>query len=167
MVHPGSGALEIHTDPRFTRRMWRFQRAGWIVLAALVAAGTLGAFGDGVIARRTAESADGTLAVEHERFVRRRAPSGVRIHVRASGDAGPLRIWIDREYLEAIELRRITPEPESQRVGDDRCELEFERLDGARTAEIALDFDVREAGRFRGRIGSGEASVLLDQFAYP
>jgi hypothetical protein len=148
--------------------MWRFQRAGWIALAGAIVAGALGVFGGGgPLARRVAESADGTLAVEYERLVRRLAPIELRIRVRSEDGRRPLTIWIDREYLERFVLRGVTPSPSIQRVGADRCELEFERSGRDGAAEIVLDLEPREAGSLIGRIGCGESEAHLRQLAFP
>lgn len=160
-----TGDLEIDVDAPFTRFMWRLQRAGWLALSAVIVAGALGVFGDGVLARRTAEAGGGALRVEYERFVRRLGPTEIRIRARASG--GTLRVWIDREYLESFELRAITPQPVEQRVGAARCELDFELAEGADVGEFVLDLEPRGAGSLAGRIGCGSAEIAIEQFAYP
>jgi hypothetical protein len=162
------GELELHADPKFTRRMWRFQRAGWIVLACAIVAGALGSFGGGgSLARRVAESAGGTLTVEYERFVRRLAPTEVRIRVLSENDRRPLTIWIEREYLGRFVLRGVTPSPSIQRVGADRCELEFTRTEREGAVEIVLDLEPREAGSIEGRIGCDEDEARFRQLAFP
>ena len=66
--------LELHQDPRFTRRIAAIQRAGWVVMGLVIAAALLGLFGAGPLSRATAEAADGTLRLEYDRFGRLSAP---------------------------------------------------------------------------------------------
>src|SRR5215472_7278598 len=60
----------IKEDMRFQVRSWIAERAGWIVLAALIAVALTGALGLGPLADARSESVDRSLSVQYERFQR-------------------------------------------------------------------------------------------------
>ena len=50
-----TGGLEIEVEPRFQRGSWQFERAAWLIMAALS-----GLFGDGPVSRAESTNAAGT-----------------------------------------------------------------------------------------------------------
>src|SRR5690606_16188640 len=90
----------------------------------ILLAAAAGLFGAGPLAGRQASSADGALRVEYPRFARVQSPFPLRLTVR-NATAGPLRVWISREYLRKLDLRRVTPPPERTLLGGDRVLFEF------------------------------------------
>jgi hypothetical protein len=146
-----------------------FHRAGWTLLGLIIVAALAGLLGPGPLSSRTACAGPG-FCVEYERFVRNHAPAELRIRVTHSGEAGPIRLVLGREFLESSQQDSITPEP-------DRVELlpagqlhliEAPRL-GPREALIVYHY--QPDGAFRDltiRIGLESGPALrLSQFVYP
>jgi hypothetical protein len=60
--------MEVNADIEFQRRVWRVQRIGWLIIAAVIVAALLGVFGGGPLSRAAVQG-DG-LRLEYERFAR-------------------------------------------------------------------------------------------------
>jgi hypothetical protein len=163
------GEMQIDEDPKFTRRLWKVERVGWAFLAAFVAAGLLGLAGAGPISDRTAESPDGRLRVEYERFGHQLSDSRLRVHLRLPPESrGMGLLWLGREYLDALKVETLSPEPAAVRAESDRTTYAFLAGEGDGTLTVTFDFTFRRAGRIRGRVGSADASpVEFRHFVYP
>jgi hypothetical protein len=159
--------LQIDQDLRFQRREWIFERTGWVLLAAGIAASACGLFGSGPLANASAVEPRSGLRIEYPRFLRRQSPERMTIHLPLDGEAREARLWIDSRLLEAFELQQITPEPERVEAGPDGSTLVFTAAAGGETV-ITLDVEYEAWGRLRGHIGrsSGEA-LELRQLVYP
>jgi len=80
-----------------------------------------------------------------------------------------VRVWVDREYLEGLQVRGVTPEPEGVRAGSDGLTYVFENGAGGRPATVTFD-DVQPqgVGPLEGRVGlEGEEPVGFRQFVCP
>jgi hypothetical protein len=156
-------------EERTLRREWRVQRIGWIVMALLVAAGLAGAFGRGPLAKGEARSPSGLLEVDYQRLTRHESPSELDVAV----DAGrlpsrELRLWIARDYLSAVSLDRVIPEPDHAEAGRDRVTMVFPIAAGEQVARVQLQMEVRDLWTRRIRLGvEGGDSVALTQFVFP
>jgi hypothetical protein len=160
------GDLEIDVDPLTSRRNWRLQRAGWVVMAALIAAALAGLFGAGALASRRAAGAG--LEVEYERFARWQRPSEVRMRVAAPVAGNSLRLWIGQEYLAGASLERVTPRAASTVLEGERLVFEFDAEPGARAVEVVFRFEPRRPGTLRLAAGvAGGPSLAVQQFVYP
>src|SRR5262249_33260243 len=58
----------IQEDMEFQRRSWLVQRTSWIIMALVLVAALAGLFFHGPLSHTTARNADGSVAVEYERF---------------------------------------------------------------------------------------------------
>jgi hypothetical protein len=129
--------VQIEEDPRFQRREWRVQRVAWLVFALIIVAALAGVFGRGPLSSASVSGAG--LRLDYERLARWRTPQTLTIQL--TGDdaaAGPHVIWISRDYLEGVEIERITPEPASERLSPGRVEFHFNQIIvGASTATAA------------------------------
>lgn len=131
------------------------------VLAAL-----LGLFGGGPLSHTATADPGGALRVEYERFLRVGAPHRLVIRAQPTKGGGqPLRLQIDRAYVDAMTIERVQPEPESMEFGPAEVTLQF----GAAAGEIAIliDAEPRHAGREHARIrASNGGTVAIRQFIY-
>ena len=102
--------------------------------------------------------------------MRYQGPTDLRLSV--GPDAvrdGKLRIWISREFLEAIEVERIEPEPAAVELGADRQIYVFDapRLRGETLVVLRYEPGLRFA-RVTARIGmDGGQGLEFWQFVYP
>jgi len=162
--------FEIGQDLEFQRKSWKVQRFGWLVMLLIVVAALLGLFGGGPLAHDDAGSKGSTLYVEYRRFQRYNSPAELRITVgpgaiRADSTA---RIWLDREWLTASEIKAIVPEPERSENIEDRTVYTFRVAPAAAGSLITFALWTRKIGRQRGRVGvDAGPSHRFSQFTYP
>ncbi len=149
---PRVGDVEVGQDLDFQRREWTIQRAGWVVMAVIAAAGLLGLFGGGPLSDGSAEQ--GPFQLDYGRFERKRAPAKLRVEI-AGGTAqqGQVRLWLDEGYLDQVELRTISPEPEQFQAGPDCTVYVFNVSDPGQPATVSFDLKPNEFGALNGRLG--------------
>ena len=164
-----TSGIELDDLPGFQRKEWAAQRLGWTLMLLVVLAGAAGAFGRGPLASASAATADGRLQIRYERMTRHRVPTSLWLDV-APGVArgGRVRLEIDREYLQEVELTRVVPEPESVEATGDGIVLAFRVGDPLRRAAIMLDVQPESYGTLQGRLGlAGDAPLRFEQFVFP
>jgi hypothetical protein len=121
-MHTKKRSLQVHENLVFERRLWRVQRIGWIVIAALLLLALAGLFGNGPLSHAVASA--GTLQVSYERFAHADAPATLRIDVRQPSE-GTVRVAINREYLDTLRVEHILPEPLRTVSGGEEHTFEF------------------------------------------
>lgn len=106
----------------YQRNEWRAQRIGWAVMALLVLLALTGLLGgSGPLAEAEIEAADGSVRVRYLRLDHHHGPGELSVEIAPEFvEAGELRLWMDRSYLDGLNLETVVPEPE-------RVELEAER----------------------------------------
>jgi hypothetical protein len=168
------GGLEIDEDLPFQRREWVAERVGWAAMALLVLAALLGLFGTGPLASATAGNPAGPLWIEYERFNRLLAPATLRVHLGAgAARGGEARVWLDRRYLESVQLQRVTPQPDGVEAAPDRMVFVFRMAEPDQPTTITFSFKPERFGSLPGRAGLAGAGAPPDrplrfrQFVYP
>ena len=107
------GDLEVNQDLKHQRLEWKVERAGWIVMALFILAALAGLLGRGPLSDSVAGERGSRLWAEYQRFARYQAPAIIRVHL-TPGDSpeGKVRLRLNRDFIERIELRLVDPEPE-------------------------------------------------------
>ena len=161
--------LEIDEDIEFQRRAWKVQKIAFWVLVALLAAAVLGFFGPGLISYREAQDGEGQLKAKYHRWLRFGSPGTLQFEIKGgSTSEGKAQIWIERRYIESLQIESIVPEPESVKTGEDRFVYEFSLEDSQRSAGIFFHFVPRESGSLNGRAALGNNLPLeISQVVYP
>lgn len=137
---PLAGTEQEHANT--TRTEWRIRRTGWVVLALLVVLALSGVFGVGPLSWSTVTADDGSIEVSYSRFTANGAPSSLSLRVPPTAAVdGQVRVWISSEYLDALEVSSITPEPASATSVDGGVVFAFEVEPGA-----ALEATVNATG---------------------
>ena len=164
-----AGSLEVGQDTIFQRYQWTVQRWGWAILALVLLAALLGLLGRGPLSSTDAEAPDQSLRVKYNRFIRVRAPADLKISVAAKASQnGAIRLWIDREYLDHLQVKHITPRPEHEEAGSDRHIFVFRAAAPGNPVEIVLHFEPEKPGPHTCRVGLVDGPELsFEQFAYP
>jgi len=81
---------------------------------------------------------------------------------------GTARLWIDRAYLDGVEIQQITPEPDAVEAGPDRLIYVFRLNDPTQPSFVTINFQAVRIGRANGRVGlDGSLPVRFSQFVYP
>jgi hypothetical protein len=164
---PRVGSLEIEQDLAYQRWEWVFERVAWVALALAVLAALLGLLGGGgPLSSATAETPDGSLTLRHERYPRNHAATVLKLAANPSRE-GELRLWFDRDYLDAFEVQTVTPPPDRVELGRDRVVFVF-RSGGDGPVRVTLHLEPQRLGRVAGRLGvDGGEALSFSQFVYP
>lgn len=163
------GDLEIDEDLAFQRRTWKVERVAWIVMGTILLLGLLGLLGPGPLSTTTAGTVGSSFWLEYDRFVRYEAASILCVRLTPQTAAGhDLRLWIDRKYLEAVQVEYITPHPQSVQTTPDKLIYTFRVGGKGEAAMVVFPTTIRKRGTLEGRMGiEGGPSVRFRQFAYP
>jgi hypothetical protein len=161
------GDLEHNRDLLFQRREWAIQRAGWLVMLAIIAAALIGLLGSGPLSSATAEA--GSLQLEYSRFERHHAPTALEVSVaRSATNQDQVEVWVSSDYLARIEITSIVPEPEEVSEAGDRVVYRFNIDDQSEASVIRIALEPDEPGFTTGRIGVIDGPELMfSQFVYP
>ncbi|HEX9787042.1 MAG TPA: hypothetical protein VGB09_03405 [Candidatus Binatia bacterium] len=153
--------MQIDADINFQRRVWNAQRVGWIIIGVVVVAGLLGLFGTGPLSRASAQGSG--LRLEYERFGRLQQPTRLRFLLPESKlDA---EVSISRDYLEAVRIEQITPEPREVAVAGRWL---IYRFSGPGPLAVTLDLVPLDFGGLEGAAEIPPADALaFRQFIYP
>ncbi|MCM8748094.1 hypothetical protein NET02_02945 [Thermomicrobiaceae bacterium CFH 74404] len=163
------GDLEIEEDLEFQRAMWRVQKIGWVVIGIIVVAALLGLFGNGPLSRAVAGQAGLRFRVEYERFARYKAPMSMTIRIEPGvAQQGRVRVWVAREYLEAIAIQQIVPEPVEVLSQEDGTTYVIQVADPSKPASVTFDAQPDQFGLQTIRIQVQDGQPLrFRQLIYP
>lgn len=166
---PRAGDLELDQDLRQQQREWYLQRIGWAAMALVVLAALAGLSGKGPLSGTAATSADGALRVEYNRFARHHAPDELRLRVESSAARdGELRLWVDQEYLDAVEVQSLTPSPLRVEAARGRQTFVFRVEGDGAPVVVTFRLEPDHPGWLSGRAGVGGGEpVSFRQFVYP
>lgn len=166
--------LEIAQDLEFERRSWLAQRVSWVLAMAILLAALFGVFGNGPVSKTEEASHDQSLRIEYQRFVRFQAPAEYRIYVSPQPRSGDtFRLWLNRDFFDGTQLRRIIPEPDSTQLVPDGIIHEFHVSRERDPVEIQFRLEIEKMGRYNPAIalvnqdGRRESQLDFTQFAYP
>jgi hypothetical protein len=162
---PGIG---VPDDPRMERRERILERAGWLVIAAILAAALAGFFASGPVADGSAEGSGGRLQLDFQRYARNGGMTDLRVRAEpADSAADSAEIWFGNDYLNAIQIEGVVPEPEAWVAGRDGVVLRFEAVPGE-PVQATVIVRPDEFGRQHGAIALGEdPPIRFWQFFYP
>jgi hypothetical protein len=168
-VMPGArpvGDLQIDQDLTYQRWEWRTERAGWVLMGLVAAAGLLGLIGPGPLSQTTAGAEDGSLTVGYERFLHHHSPSQLRLRL-AAGDSDVVGVRFPNSYLSQVKFEKVMPEPVEVRTEGADQTYWFRRTPGS-ALEVTVHFEPEERGRLHGAVGLvGGVALRFDQFVYP
>jgi hypothetical protein len=167
MTVPRVGGLDIDQDLAFQKKWWRFQSIARGALFAVLAVASLGLLGHGPLDRATAGQPG--FSVDYHRFIHYQTDT--RLVVRLGPEAYQGRqavVWIDRQFLDRVELTRVVPEPERRAAGVGRVLFVFNVADPGKPVEVAFQFLSDTYGPLQARLGTpwGQEATL-GYFSYP
>ena len=163
------GDLELSQDLDFQRRSWRVQRIGQGLMLLVVLAALLGLLGGGPLSRATAGAANAPLQVDYGRFVRHGGPTQMDIRLQpGAAHGGSARVWLDRAYVDGIEIERIEPEPTCVEAGHDRISYVFTMNPPDQPATVTFSIMPDQMGLRTVRVGlDGGNTLTFRQMVYP
>lgn len=180
-AYPRVGDLEIDQDLEHERKAAIVRKVGWTLMTLTVLAGLAGLFGRSGPLNRTHTGESGPLVLEHERFTRLQTETTVTAHLRPPAGAREARIWVERSYIDDMQVDGIVPEPDRIETGADRLVLVFPlapsgpagpsaagAASGPGVLQVDFHLQPQRIGPAHGRVGvEGGAELELRQFVYP
>lgn len=151
------------------RSAWRLERVAWTLMALLLVATLLGAFGGGPLSHARS-GAGGPVELEYDRLLRAAAPSEYSLEVEPGiARDGRVDVRIDGGLMDMMEIDSIVPEPESVTAGDGHTEFSFQVDAGARApVRIVIAFQPATFGRFSGVLSvAGGEPLPVSHVVYP
>jgi hypothetical protein len=164
------GSIEIAQDLDFQRRSWKVQRIGWATMVLICVAALLGVCGGGPISSAQLGEEGSPLRAEYDRFLRRDAPAKLTLYVGAAAmrPDSTAEVWLDRTWLEDMEVNSITPEPEQTRTTASQVIYTFHLDPSSTPARLTYHLTTHSLGAVTGRVGlSNGPSYSFPQFSYP
>jgi hypothetical protein len=164
MGKDGDASLD---DLAHERKVWKVEHWGWGVFALILLAALLGIFGEGLLARAKAGRPNSALRIEYDRFVRYQAPTMLKVHVAAGNNALPA-LWVARNYLDRVEVERISPEPERVKAGNNSLIYIFNIAQTNEEATISFQVKPTGYGKMPVSLGLVDGPQMdFTQFIYP
>lgn len=162
-------APDINQDLDFSRREWRVERVGWVIIALLVLAGLLGLLGRGPLTEKVAHDANRLASVEYYSIDHAAAASELRVHLEPDvTTADTVRLALNAAYLERIEIESIEPEPSAQELAGDGIVFVFDVAEPGQPVDLSLQYHFIGYGRATGRIAiEGGPQLSFSQFVLP
>jgi hypothetical protein len=165
----GDKAPDINQDLDFSRREWRVERVGWVIMALVVLAALLGLLGRGPLTEKVAWDAGSEMWVEYDSVDHMQAPSELKLHV------GPgivttdeLRLALNAAYLSRIEIERIQPEPSAQELAGDEVIYVFDVAEPGQPVDLSLQFRFARPGRVTAVMAiEGGPQLSFNQLVLP
>jgi hypothetical protein len=162
-------SLELDEQLAFQERQWRWERIGWVVIALVIIAGLLGAFGTGPLASATVRSTDDGLAVSYERVVRHQGEAEFRLHIDPALIPGrEVDVWFSTSTVTAVRIESVAPEPSEVEAGADRTTWTFAVDPSAGPVTIIFHVTPQEMGWRTVELGvAGGTSLSFHQLVLP
>lgn len=153
-------------DISLQRKVWRFQRAGWYVLMAVVVLTLLGLFSRGPLSTLEAVSEQGDLMVQYERFHRNGGTNPMV--VQATGQPGKtVTLSISKPMLDGFSMESIQPQPVSSMGSPQGLNLTFP-TDKNGQVTLFISWRSEGIGLFKSQISvMGGGHIPVTQFIYP
>jgi hypothetical protein len=167
-LQPGPApGLDLELDMGFERRSWAFQRIGWALMAVVVIAALLGAFGTGPMSR--AEVRSGPIRLEYPRFARVNAPAAMKIEVEVPARPDdPVTLWFDDALLDRVRIESVTPQPAVETMRNGRIVYVFPPSAAGERFRATVRIEPESTGVVRARAGDGsDNAVSFWQLIYP
>lgn len=147
------------------RREWRVERIGWAIMGLIVLAGLLGLFGGGALAHR--KVASGALTLSFERIVRSNAPTSLSLTIGGAAHPDTIRIWLTQDYLSAVQLQHMVPQPARSYSESGRLVMDFAPAPDQGPYTIVIEVEPARIGAHEAVVGLGSDSVRFAQFVLP
>lgn len=160
-------SLQLEQDAAAQHREWRFERAGWLLLAVILAAALAGAFGDGPLARAHATAPEGA-SVDYDRVIHYGGASALSLLLppASAGDTVSV-VTLDRALLDRADVERVTPDPLETRASAATIEYHLRRSNA--TAPLRADFSLKATaiGWRTVHLGTPAGTLVARQFVLP
>ncbi|MFP5334867.1 MAG: hypothetical protein ACLGIV_06090 [Actinomycetes bacterium] len=159
--------LHVRQHERFTRREWRVERVGWVVMTAFVLSGVLGLLGPGPLSWTTAESSNGVVAVDYQRVVHHEADEALTLTFTPEAvQDQQVTLELTGDWLEGIELQGISPAPSSEQLTRDGAVLEWD-VDQPGSLEVTVTYRPQRYAALDADLAVRQDRLTLSQLVLP
>jgi hypothetical protein len=164
-----AGGLQLEQDIAFQERSWVVQRVAWGVMALAALAAFAGLFGAGPLSRATAGALGDPVRAEYQLFLRFQAPTSLTVELNPTAARdGEFRVWLARDYAEAVRVQEVVPPPERVEAGSDRLIYVFLAAPAGGPAGVTFHLQPERIGPLTGRLGLPDGPTLsFSHFVYP
>lgn len=161
--------LEIEQDLTASRKLWRRQTIGRIAWGIIGLLALAGLFGSGPLSETIAQDSDDVIEVEYQRFAHLRSNDILELKLKkAAAIGGKIHIWIDSQFLKDNHVKRISPEPTTSRLDNNRSVFEFDIGDDFNMGKIVLETESSKAGVNPVALGLvGGPEISFWKFVWP
>ena len=164
-----NGDIHLNQDLDYQRRSWKVQRVGWVAMGLVALAALLGLFGSGPLSSATTGGKGDSLQLEYKRFGRFEASTRLRIHIQPGVEReGQVRVWLNRNYVEGVQIQKVIPEPERVEAEPDRLTYVFRTANLNQPTAVTFYLQTQQVGLLSGQVGLAQKQPLsFSQFIYP
>lgn len=161
--------LQVQQNHRFQTWEWTLQRVGWIVMALAVLLSLAGFAGPGPVSHNTTQSPDGSYQITYAKYWRQRKPFTLEVQVKPeAASGGKVRLMLSQDYLDLVDIERITPEPSKSELQDSWQTYEFDAAAGKEPVTISFHLEPQSYGVGSGQVGPEGAQPLeIKHFIFP
>lgn len=161
--------LQLEQDIEYERRTWVVQRIGWVVMLFVILAALAGLFGSGPVSNAQTAAPDGSLQLEYQRFGHYKSPESLRLKVRANVNGGDeLRIRIGTDYLNSVQVERVSPQPDRTEVAGDWITYVFPVAKSGEATTVTFHVKNEKVGPIAGWVSvEGGQRAAFKRFVYP
>jgi hypothetical protein len=160
--------LQIFQDPRFSRREWIFERVMWGLMLVFVLAAALGLFGEGPLSHGRAQTADGRMEIQYQRFLRYKAPASLVITLRRlSPEEHTVHLLVSQSLLRNFRVDQTSPEPGEVSYEGGAVRYTFPLARGETQLTVRFDVEPDSLGAQETEVArGGGAGITLRQFVW-
>jgi hypothetical protein len=152
-------SMDMEDEIDLHKKGWIIQRIGWAVLLLTLVFAALGLFGDGILSQ--SQIANETTTINYQRFGRYQSPMAIKVNVNASGK---FELKIPQAYLRNMELDKIVPQANNNRIVDDKMIFTFHATN---LAEITIYLLPQTTGKVSTSLYVNNEVFNVTQFIYP
>lgn len=157
--------LQVLRNERHQRHEWQLETIAWAFIAVILVAAVGGLLGPGPLSTATARA--GGLTLDYQRFVHYQGPQRLTFRL-AGGPDGGARLWIDRAFVETMEIEQVDPWPDAVEAEAGRYVWVLRAPRAGERFVATIRYRPDRMGLTRGHAGiDGGPQVSFWQFAYP
>ena len=133
--------FEVGFNQNFESHWYRAEQVGRVMMILFTLAAALGFLGRGPFSHESAQSSDGTLAVDYEPVARHGTTTTITVHLKKPQDvARPIELRVNQQIIEPMGYQRAIPLANSSSVTDNGMRLTFD--EAANQSDVLIRFEV-------------------------
>ncbi len=157
--------IQVPQESAFHRREWRLERVGWVGLSLVFLAALAGGLGTGPLSAAQSRTMSGHVELQYQSVTHREADDTLTI-VFDSPPSGQADLQILGDWVDAGDIRSVSPEPASQKAIPAGLSLEIETA-GTETSTVVISFRLSAPGPVTGEVRVDGQSVPFTQVVLP